>query len=88
MKTIKIQTELGIKEADVLDEFECNGRKFVVNHLLSDHHYHVVTDLLTGFMVGYPEYGITRAKKKAKILIESRLDFDYSKYTVINGPPT
>lgn len=84
MQTVNIQTGIGIKEVEVLDEFECNGRKFVVNHLMSDHHYHVVTDLLTGYMVGYPEYGITRAKKKAKILIESRPDYDYSKYPIIN----
>ena len=84
MKTIKIQTELGIKEVDVLDEFECNGRKFIVNHLMSDHHYHVVTDFLTGFMVGFPEHGIKIAKRKAIYLIESNSDFDYSKYTTIN----
>jgi len=86
MKTVKIQTELGIKEVDVLDEFDCNGRRFVVNHLMSDHHYHVVTDFLTGCMVGHPEHGIKIAIKKAKLLIESNSDFDYSKYPIINKP--
>lgn len=81
---IKIKTVDGIQEVDILAEFECNGRKFVVNHLIVDHHYHVVTDFKTGYMIGDIEFGIKRAIKSGIKQIESRPDFDYDKYETIN----
>ncbi|MCE5332728.1 MAG: hypothetical protein LLF95_11400 [Bacteroidales bacterium] len=88
MKTIKIQTGVGIREADVFEEFECVGRKFAITRHAVKRRLRVVTDFLTGYMIGIPEYGIQNAKNKAIIIIESHSDFDYSKYPIINGPLT
>lgn len=83
-KTINIQTVSGIEKSEVVDEFECIGRKFVVSRDFTDRKYHVVTDFLTGCKIGDPEYGIQKVKKKTIPLIEANKNFDYSKYTTIN----